>query len=232
MPGGTSACGREQTRGGVYHSAMSSTQAVLDKALSELVNVHHAHTILLYGSRANGTHATDSDYDIAAFARCEKGIRIARETPDGFLDAFVYPDTALSAAVPEHFKLLGGRLLLDRDGRAAEFLRRVEEVHRRGPEALSADEVQMRVVWAHKMVARASRRDPEGDFRRAWLLTALIEDHFAINGRWYEGPKKALAWLQANDAALYEAYVAALRPNASSAQLRVLVDTAYGSMPA
>ena len=38
--------------------------------------------------------------------------------------------------------------------------------------------------------------DLEGNFRRVWLLYALLEDYFALRGMWYEGPKAALKWLR------------------------------------
>lgn len=41
---------------------------VVEATIQTLVRDHAAHTILLYGSRANATHTSDSDHDIAAFA--------------------------------------------------------------------------------------------------------------------------------------------------------------------
>jgi len=58
---------------------MVSAAKVLDEALSELVETHAAHTVILYGSRAQGTHRTDSDYDIAAFAPATASIRLRAE---------------------------------------------------------------------------------------------------------------------------------------------------------
>jgi len=36
------------------------------------------------------------------------------------------------------------------------------------------------------MALRMRRSDIEGNFRRAWLLTALLEDYFRLRGMWYQ----------------------------------------------
>ena len=64
--------------------------------------------------------------------------------------------------------------------------------------------------WLDKMLARAEKGDPEGDFRRHWLLTALLEDYFAFRGRWYLGPKSSLAFLQNEQPDHYAAFCRAL----------------------
>jgi hypothetical protein len=56
------------------------------------------------------------------------------------------------------------------------------------------------------------RSDIEGNFRRVWLLTALLEDYFALRGMWYQGPKKSFQWLQASDFETYAAFEEALKP--------------------
>jgi hypothetical protein len=58
------------------------------------------------------------------------------------------------------------------------------------------------------------RQDIEGNYRRAWLLTALLEDYFCVRGMWYEGPKKAIHWLRAYDFATLQALEKALQPAA------------------
>jgi len=65
------------------------------------------------------------------------------------------------------------------------------------------------------MSLRMRRGDIEGDFRRAWLLTALLEDYFSIRGMWYQGPRKSFQWLRQHDAPMYRAFEEALKPGAS-----------------
>ncbi len=134
----------------------------IDEACRELVSRHGVHTILLYGSRANGAEGADSDYDLAGFGSTAVVLRDARLVGDAYLDAFVYPEAVLLAPTEEHLKLRGSKVLLGRDSRAAGFLGRLEELHRRGPAPLPADEIAARKAWAHKMVQRIRRSDAEG----------------------------------------------------------------------
>ena len=78
------------------------------------------------------------------------------------------------------------------------------------------------------MALRMRRGDIEGDFRRVWLLTALLEDYFVLRGMWYQGPKKSFQWLQASDIPTYQAFAEALKPNASFGAIDKAVALAVG----
>src|SRR4051794_38471595 len=82
-----------------------------------------------------------------------------------------------------------------REDGACNHLEGIAKLFQAGPKKLPADEIEARKTWARKMLARARQGDTEGDYRRSWLLMALLEDYFVIRGDWYHGPKKALRWL-------------------------------------
>jgi hypothetical protein len=126
-------------------------------------------------------------------------------------------------------KLRGGRVLFERGGEGSACLQRVERLFEAGPEPLAADEAAARRAWAWKMVERAARGDCEGHYRRAWLLTALLEDYFLLRGSWYPGPKQGLEWLSRHDVAAFEAAEAALLPDAPIDVLRAWVEAAVGA---
>ena len=86
----------------------------------------------------------------------------------------------------------------------------------------------MRRVWARKMLGRIRRGDLEAHYRRHWLLFQLLEDHFALRGRWYRGPKLALAELARADAATSAAFATALAPDAPLEAIDALVDLVAG----
>jgi len=205
---------------------------VLEAICEELVSVHGVHTILLYGSRADGSASDDSDYDIAAFGPITELLRIARPQGLGYLDAWVYPNESLAEPTEESLRLRGSKVLLQRGDAVEVFLANIESMYRRGPTRLTSNEIQARRVWARKMLARIERADPEGNYRRIWLLQALLEDYFQQRGLWFEGPKKALRWLAASDVPAYHAYCQALEPGASNQTIATLVQVFHGASDA
>ena len=61
------------------------------------------------------------------------------------------------------------------------------------PEPLSPNAQQTLRLWCEKMLIRAEREGPEGNLRRHWLLSDLLEAYFILRGRWYLGPRRSLA---------------------------------------
>lgn len=200
----------------------------LKRICDELVTAHRAHTILLYGSRADGSAGPGSDHDLAAFAPVERTIRDARLVDGAFLDAFVYPESVLLRPAEAHLALRGSKILVQRGSEASDFLAGLDELFARGPTRLPEDEIEALKVWALKMVGRIRRGDLEGNYRRVWLLTALLEDYFLIRGSWYQGPKKSLLWLERFDPPTHRAFVAALAPGAGDEAIVSLVKLVSG----
>lgn len=205
---------------------------LLTQICRELADLHGVHTMLLYGSRAHGTATPQSDYDIAGFGAVEQGFRIARRVNGVYLDIFVYPEAALHAPTEGDLRFRGSRILVQRGLEGTAFLDKLEAIFIRGPQPLPMDEVTARRVWAHKMLARIERPDLEADYRRAWLLTALLEDYFVLRGLWFEGPKKALRWLEQHDQPTYQAMLCALKPGAENKAIAYLVDLVAGALDA
>ena len=196
----------------------------LQTVVDELVFAHGAHTILLYGSRADGSADAGSDYDIAAFAAIGRTTRITRQEGAAFLDVFVYPEEQLESTSTEFLKLVGGRVLRERDDAGRRLIERAESLLARGPEPLPPDERKALGDWARKMLVRMQRADAEGDYRRAWLLMELLPDYFQLRGLWYRGPKKSFMWLAEHDPPAHGAFLAALAPGAQDSAIRALVD--------
>lgn len=201
---------------------------ILDQVCAELRSERGVHTILLYGSWADGSANAGSDLDVAAFAPVSEVTRDARLVGGVYLDVFVYPDKILTGPSEEHLRFRGSRILLQRGTDAAAFIKRLDEIYAAGPKALAADELAARRVWAGKMLSRIRRGDVEGNYRRAWLLTALLEDYFNFRQRWYQGPKKALAWLKENDREVFEVFDCALKPGADVQAIEAAVECVVG----
>lgn len=181
------------------------------------------HTIILYGSRARGDASSGSDYDLAGFRAADETVRDTRPWVDGLRDVFLYPEGLIAETPVELLKLRDGLVLLDERDAGAGLLRRLDILYHAGPPPLPDSEVQARKVWAGKMLERATRGDMEGDYRRVWLLTALLEDYFCLRGLWYLGPKTSFRWLNQNDPGALEAIAEALKPGATADSIRVAV---------
>ena len=191
-----------------------------------------SHTVLLYGSRAEGSASEQSDYDLAGFANVTATIRDARLVDGWYLDAFLYPESVLTEPTVEHLKLRGAKVIVQRDALGTAFLQRLDQLYLQGPEPLRPDEAAARKTWAYKMAQRAERRDAEGNYRRAWLLTALLEDYFSLRGKWFEGPRKALRWLSQFDNDAFAAFSVALDPGADLSAIAALVPLVVGAQDA
>ena len=187
----------------------------LEGICKSLISVHGAHTLLLYGSHADGSAGADSDYDIAAFGSVTTVLRDAREINGIFLDIFVYPEAVLLTPTKEYLRLRGSKILIQRGNEAEDFLNVLEQIFGRGPTPLAVDEIAARKVWVRKMLARIERGDVEGNYRRIGLLAALLEDYFHYRARWYLGPKKSLQWLKEFDPVTHHAFALALEPGAN-----------------
>ena len=199
--------------------------AGLQELALELRDRHGCHTAILYGSHARGDAGTHSDYDAAGFsATRELVVRDTRAWRGTRLDLFVYPAQRLESPDAELLKLRGGVVLFELDGAARRMLERLELLFREGPPRLPPDELAARRQWSRKMLARMTRGDAEGHYRRAWLLTALLEDYFQLRHLWFLGPKEALRWLERNDAVAHVAFEAALAPDAQASSIEQLVD--------
>ena len=203
----------------------------LDDIAKALRDERACHTAILYGSRAAGNAGPGSDYDVAGFAAIKAVERITGPWRDAYLDIFVHPEERLATASADLLHLRGGKVLFEKGGAGTRFLAMLDKLHAEGPERLGESELRARRHWAWKMRDRAASEDAEGDFRRAWLLTALLEDYFHMRGEWYEGPRRSLAHLAATNPQLHAQFEAALRPGASLATIERLVESVAGPRP-
>ena len=184
------------------------------------------HTAILYGSRARGDWDVASDIDVVAFRDAGEAGHVAHRWQDLFLDLFLYPTS--TTPVPDWRRFHGGRVLFQRGSDGDDVLSAVEGMLAVGPERLGADEIRTRRLWAEKMLTRAEKGDPEGNYRRHWLLMALLEDYFPLRGQWYHGPKRSLALLQREKLQDFTVLCRAFEPSASIADVRAAVTLVIG----
>lgn len=200
----------------------------LEDIATRLRGEHKCHTAILYGSRARGDPRPGSDYDVAGFADIPAVERITGAWRSGYLDLFVHPESKLTAPAPDMLHLRGGKVMFQKERAADQFLAALEALHAAGPDALPESELKARRDWAWKMLDRARQGDAEGNYRRAWLLTALLEDYFHLRTLWYEGSKESLAYLAGREPDVYAKLEAALLPGASLDEVAEVVEIVAG----
>jgi len=206
---------------------MDLADVALTEIIEHLIGDCRAHTILLYGSRADGSFTTDSDYDLAAFAPVDSEVRNNKLINNSFWDVFVYPESILASPSKDYLKLRNSRILIQKGSGATEFLVELENIFNAGPVQLTPAEIEVRAQWAQKMYTRLQRSDIEGNYRRVWLLTTLLEDYFNIRQLWFQGPKKSFMWLRDNSPTDFQYFERALTPSASPADIKKLIQCVF-----
>jgi hypothetical protein len=209
---------------------MSDPDPIIAALVERLQRDAACHTIILYGSQARGDATPESDYDVIAF-RDQDG-PVVRETGrwrGALMDLFIYPSARAETADMDLIHIRGGKVLVERGGLGRRLLDELDALHARGPEPLAPDELSARRAWCWKMLDRAGRGDLEGDYRRVWLLTLLLETYFALRNTWYPGSKAAFAHLRTADPTAFALFEAALVPGAPIEAIAALVEAVNGA---
>lgn len=188
-----------------------------------LIDKYNCHSIILYGSYANGDYTDESDVDVVCF--CDE---VENQNDTTFLqhrqlDAWIY-NTEKMKDVEEFLHTRDGEILLDRSGFCEGFLEKITEVYNNGPKLLSDTEKEFLKSWLQKMLNRSQKGDVEGNFRFHWMLTDSLEIYFKIKGLWYLGSKKSIKWLYDNDRDMYLLYEGAFRKHSTQSDIEKLIN--------
>lgn len=202
-----------------------------ENLVAHLCARHPLQTIFLYGSREQGTHRPDSDFDLLLVRDGVTSAPSSREERDVhdfegcLIDAWVHsPESLDPDADAGLLRLQSSVLLYDRDGFGARLQGRVNEVAARGPRPMSDGDRGAYRVWLPKMIGRLQGPDPlvAGHYR-AELLNALLPTWFQARREWYRGTRHASAWLRQHAPDVALAFEAALAPGAPVAALEAAV---------
>jgi predicted nucleotidyltransferase len=195
----------------------------------EAMDLHGCHTAILYGSWARGTATAESDIDVLLVRDAGTAMRDARVLNGVYLDAFVYPEAEFDELKPSLLRVLGGRVIREREGFGQALLAKLQQLNDSGPAPMADDERRAVVLWSRKMLDRiAGQNGVEASYRRMQLLTQALEDYFALRRMWFRGPREAFAWLSQFDSKSLGHFERAAGLHASSELLGNLVATVYG----
>lgn len=168
-------------------------------------------SLIVYGSYADGTNGSDSDFDCLVVSRVN-GVRHDVSIIDGVqLDAFIYHPDELTGEIDlyEFIQIENGMIVADTDGIAAVLQEKVRSYLRNLPKK-TRSELLDSLAWCEKMLRRIDRRDAEGYYRWHWLLCDTLELYCDLSGRRYQGPKKSLIAMERNDPKACALYSSAL----------------------
>jgi predicted nucleotidyltransferase len=187
-----------------------------------LVNKYGCHSIILYGSFANGDYTEESDVDLLCFCDSPEKENDTAEFNNRRLDAWIYKTEMMNDSI-QFLHVRGGKILLDEKNLCTGLLNEIDKLFMNGPKQLTSEEKDFLKNWLHKMLKRSLKGDIEGNFRYHWMLTEALEVYFNIKGRWYLGPKKSLQWLNCNDKEAYHLFNSALKINADITDIEKLI---------
>lgn len=201
----------------------------IERIASTLMATHGGHTTILYGSHARGDATPQSDVDLLCVREDGPAVRDACLVDGIYLDAFIYPESALKTLEPSLLRVLGGVVLHERKGFGTKLLTQLQELHDRGPAPLPDDERRALIIWSRKMVDRfRGDHGLEANYRRMQLLPQALEDYFRLRDAWFEGSKAAFAWLLQHDGSAHTAFERAAQAGASDDAFAELVEIVYG----
>ncbi len=143
--------------------------------LNYILKKHDCHTVILYGSRVDGTNDATSDYDILAIRDSGDFEKDCAVFEGCYLDAFIYSEGNIIEPDSFLIRIKDGIVLAQKNKLGDELLSHVTKIYEHGPEKTPAWEKQEIISWLPKMLERAKRNDVEGNYRRHWLQTELLK---------------------------------------------------------
>lgn len=182
-----------------------------NKIIDYIVNQYEPHTIILYGSYADGSNNTNSDFDALVITDKQCVSHDGNEVDGVLLDIFIYNTSHFNNEIDyeKYVQIHDGNIVLDR----RELGKKLQDNICRYIKNLtnkSDEEKQYAVEWCEKMLLRAGRDDIEGCFRWHWLLVDSLEIYFNLCNTYYYGPKKSLTKMKQQDPEAYRCYNKAL----------------------
>lgn len=184
----------------------------MERILEYIDQKYNPVTVILYGSYANKTNDSSSDFDALVISSdCEQ----FHDTSfaDGIqLDVFVYPASYFEKDYDcENFvQIFDGKIIKDSNDLGKNLKTNVL-AYLNNRRAKTSTELQADIDWCVKMLGRAKRGDCEGMFRWHWVLTDSLEFFCNIMKYPYFGPKKTLGWMEKAYPEAFDCYKRALQ---------------------
>lgn len=183
----------------------------MEKIIRYLNDKYNPEAIIVYGSFANNTQDSNSDFDALVVTK-ETCVPYDNSIVDNtLLDVFIYQLDELKLKFnPEDFVMIfDGNVILDKNGYVTMMKQKVLEYIDNFPK-VDKQELEHLVTWCEKMLERAKRNDAEGFYRWHWVLVDSLKIYFDCISEYYFGPKKSLELLKKRNLEVYTLYQNAL----------------------
>lgn len=169
-------------------------------------------SIIVYGSYADGTNRSGSDFDALVISARGEQLHDTSFVDGIQLDVFVYPAAYFEKSFDceDFVQIFDGRILLDHKGLGKALQEKIVAYLQNRPRKTSTA-LRSDLDWCEKMLTRAKRADAEGWFRWHWVLIDSLEIFCDLLHHPYLGSRRSLAWMKLHEPAAFACYERALR---------------------
>lgn len=183
----------------------------MEQILNYIQQKYSPVSVIIYGSYANGTNDSSSDFDALVISCDHEQCHDTSFVGSIQLDIFVYPATFFDGDFDcqDFIQIFDGKIIVDCNGIGKSLQTHVLTYLRNRPRKTHAEN-QANIDWCVKMLERAKRCDAEGVFRWHWVLIDSLEIFCDLVQQPYLGPKKSLQWMEENHPAAFSCYKKAL----------------------
>ncbi len=202
-----------------------SKDSLLPDIVQHIQKTYGVHTLILFGSRAQGTASSKSDYDFIAFRGGGTPSESVRDLFKGFyLDLHILSEDVLNDMNAIGFLSLVQEtaVLLQKNQLGDRFIEAIKGTYDQG--FFTSDQIKQKVVDEIKMNFWKMDNTLEGSFYVHSLLSSILEHYFTLRNLYYIGSRESFQWIKKNDLLTYNAFEKALKPGATREALKQLVD--------
>jgi predicted nucleotidyltransferase len=212
-----------------------------DNLIDFLEEQYGCHTVILYGSRAQGTERPDSDWDIIGLTDRAQQIFVHQPVDGvGDVNAYIYPrekgifnptaPSTLFSPLDPFIRLQHGKVLVEEDGLGTAIVERATKLARSGPQRITPERrAHIRHYFFSERLdtyfSTTSARvisQAERDYARHDLLQQALFHYYRLRGMWVPDEKQRIRYLEMHDPVMAELLADAERPEADAAELRAL----------